>query len=313
MNKTRILVMDDEAPVRALVSRVLSEAGCQVTTAEDGREGLELAGRSSFDLVLLDLAMPEVDGWEVLSKLRADRRSASTAVILLTGDGRPQSEVDGLDRGADDFIAKPFALAELKARVLSVLRRQKRDVSANPLTRLPGSPVIEEEVSRRLHEERPFAFMYADIDDFKAFNDAYGFGHGDRAILVTADVLGRAVEDAGDRAALVGHVGGDDFVVVASPAAMPEIAQRAARGFDLRVPELYQRQDLSRGGLTVRDRVGIERFFPVMTLSMGVVSTEKRLLLHYGEVVQLASEMKSFVKRQPKTGVSRFAFDRRTR
>ncbi|MBI5242753.1 MAG: response regulator [Elusimicrobia bacterium] len=307
----RILVADDEEAMHRLISRTLTTSNREVVAASDGAQALELARTLGPDLIVLDVKMPRKSGWEVLKELRGHALTRAMPVIMLTGCGSICDEVAGLDMGADDYIAKPFQPEGLRARVMSILRRTQLDLSVNPLTRLPGSPSIEAEVNRRIAGQLPFAFLYADIDNFKPYNDCYGFAQGDKVIWATAHVLAESIRAGESADAFLGHVGGDDFVMVTDIAAAPHLAQRAVSLFDRKAVAFYDPADLSRGYIEAQDRQGRSRRFPLLTLSMGVATSERRRLDHYAKVVSIANEMKSFCKSQPADRFSRFAFDRR--
>jgi len=309
--KQKILVADDEECVHRLIARALENARYELIIARDGAEAMELAKSAGPDLVVLDVRMPRKNGWEVLRELRLQPRTRATPVIMLTGCSDLADEVEGLEMGADDYITKPFEINDLRARVTSVLRRNQINLCANPLTRLPGNPSIEEEVNRRIALGRPFAFLYADIDRFKPYNDVYGFARGDGVIRATADVLIESIRASEAKEAFLGHVGGDDFVIVTEPDSAPHVAQRATSGFDRKVVSFYDAGDLSRGYIESTDRQGVRRRFPLLSLSIGVVTTQRRRLEHYAKVVSIAAEMKAYCKSLERNRFSRFAFDRR--
>lgn len=283
-----ILIADDEAPVRRLVARLLDGPGREVLGAADGREALALAAGRGPDLILLDVNMPRQCGLEVLAELRRRPETRLTPVILLTAACSTADKVDGLGLGADDYVTKPFDAPELRARVDGLLARHARALSANPLTGLPGNHAIEEETARRLRGGEPFAFLYADIDRFKAFNDAHGFAEGDRLLLETAGLLRRSFGSG-----FVGHVGGDDFVAMCELEEAPFAAQRLAYLFD--------ESAARRAGPGRRP-----------TLSIGIVTPGRRPLASYAEVAAAAAEMKGILKGETGRMLSRFAFDRRT-
>lgn len=305
----KILVADDEEQVRRLVSRALAAPAYEVVGAEDGAAALELARTASPDLIILDLAMPRMDGWKVLQALRSGARTRAIPVIMLTGCAKPGTEVSGLESGADDFIAKPFKLDDLAAHVRSALRRSRTDLAASPLTRLPGTPSIEAEVTRRIAEARPFALHYADLDRFKAYNDHYGFARGDEVIKAVAGVIEESLLPLRD--SFLGHVGGDDFVFLTRPEDAAEAGQRIVTVFDRKAVAFYDAVDLARGWIETADRQGKIRRLPPMTLSIGIVSSQQRLLDHYARAVSLAAEMKAYCKARDDGRLSRFAFDRR--
>ncbi len=309
---SRVLVADDDAGIRRVVERLFSREreSCEVLTAEDGAQALAVAQRSRPDLILLDVCMPDKNGLSVLQELRANRETSLTPVIMVSADDDPLTKIGGLDLGADDYLSKPFDPEELLARARRLLRRVRQDLAANPLTRLPGNPAIEEEVNRRIRLREPFAFFHVDIDRFKSYNDRYGFARGDLLIRATGDVLAESLRDAGD-GGFLGHIGGDDFAVITSPDEAAFVAFRAAKTFDLLAPSFYSAEDQKRGFVEVCDRSGQRVRLPIVTLSMGIVTTQQRRLEHYGRVVEIASEMKAYLKADRQGRRSRFAFDRR--
>jgi diguanylate cyclase (GGDEF)-like protein len=307
----KILVADDEVMIHKLIARALTTASCEVVTASDGVQALALIEKARPDLVVLDINMPGKSGWEVLRELKSQAVTSSLPVIMLTGYDDSNSEVAGLELGADDYITKPFQLDELRARVMGVLRRNRVDLTANPLTHLPGSPGIEAEVNRRIAAQSPFAFLYADIDNFKPYNDHYGFARGDEVIRAAALMLADSLRSSEAKEGFLGHVGGDDFVMMTEPALAAHAAQHVVSAFDRKAVTFYDATDMSRGYIETADRQGRSQRFPILTLSIGVVSTINRALDHYAKVVALAAEMKTYCKSLPMTGLSRFAFDRR--
>ncbi|MDE2490037.1 MAG: response regulator [Elusimicrobia bacterium] len=310
--KPRILIADDDAGVAAVIARVLEPVGCELQRAATGPEALAAAAASAPDLVLLDVRMPGLSGWGVLARLRGSAATRTTPVVMLTGCGEVGDKVEGFGLGADDYVTKPFSGDELRARVFGLLRRHRETLHAHPLTGLPGSPSIEAEVERRIAEKLPFAFFHADIDRFKSFNDAYGYERGDRTIAAAALALRRGVERAGDLEGFVGHVGGDDFALVCSEARAAIVADLAVQAFDESVPVLHDPADAERGWYEAADRRGTRRRFPLLSLTLGGVSTRRRRLDRYAKAVALASEMKAWLKSRRETGPSAWDLDRRT-
>lgn len=285
-----ILVADDESSVRRVLTRLLGGPEYKVIAASDGLETLALASERNPSLILLDVNMPRGNGWEVLAELRRRPDTRMTPVIMLTSEGAVEDKVGSLELGADDYMTKPFAAPELRARVEGLLRRHSLALSANPLTGLPGNPAIEAEVSRRLQAKTPFAFFYIDIDRFKAFNDAHGFAEGDRLLLKTAALIRTSLGSG-----FVGHIGGDDFVAISGLEEAPHVAQRLAYLFDDCAADFARPEGRKP------------------SLSIGVVTSERREFASYGEVAAIASELKAYLKAETGRTLSRFAFDRRGR
>jgi diguanylate cyclase (GGDEF)-like protein len=302
-----ILVVDDDPDIARFVEVNLRSAGYDVSVASDGEQALEKAGRLRPDLVLLDVMMPRIDGFEVAHRLRRNPQTATMSIIMLTAKALATDKVLGLTAGADDYIIKPFDPIELLARVKGTLRRAKEMRNLSPLTGLPGNIRIQEEIERMVREDLPFAVVYADLDNFKAYNDQKGFVQGDRLIQATAGVVQDAVmEFATD--GFVGHVGGDDFVAVLKPDIVEGVAKRIVEAFDAQISGFYEPEEMAQGFVEVEDRKGEMQRIPLVGISVGIATTDVRSYAHYGEAVSMATEMKQFAKRDAR---SSYAIDRR--
>src|SRR5581483_9680922 len=304
-----ILVVNDDPDIARFVEVNLRSAGYEVAVAGDGEEALQRASEMRPDLVLLDVMMPRIDGFEVAQRLRRNPQTANTSIIMLTAKALSTDKVLGLTAGADDYIIKPFDPIELLARVKGTLRRAKEMRNLSPLTGLPGNIRIQEEIERMVREARPFAVLYCDLDNFKAYNDQKGFVRGDRLIQATARIIQDAVVEFAGSEGFVGHVGGDDFVAMLPPEVAEDVARRIVERFDAHVHEFYEDQDLARGYVEVEDRKGVLQRLPLVAISIGVATTARRDFAHYGEAVAVATEMKQFAKRD---SGSSYAIDRRS-
>ncbi len=303
-----ILVVDDDPDIARFVEVNLRSAGYDVVVAGDGEQALERAADLRPDLVLLDVMMPRIDGFEVAQRLRKNPQTANTSIIMLTAKALSADKVTGLQSGADDYIIKPFDPIELLARVKGTLRRAKEMRNLSPLTGLPGNIRIQEEIERQVREGHEFAVLYCDLDNFKAYNDQKGFVRGDRLIQATARIIQDAVVEGSGAEGFVGHVGGDDFVAVVEPEMAEDVAKRVCERFDQDRSLYYEDEDLERGFVRMEDRKGVEQDIPLVSVSVGIATTSKRAFAHYGEAVAVATEMKQFAKRD---GGSSYAVDRR--
>ena len=304
-----VLVVDDDPDIARFVEVNLRSAGYDVAVAADGMEALERAGELRPDLVLLDVMMPRIDGFEVAQRLRKNPQTANASIIMLTAKALSADKVTGLQAGADDYIIKPFDPIELLARVKGTLRRAKEMRNLSPLTALPGNIRIQEEIERQVREAHDFAVLYADLDNFKAYNDQKGFVRGDRLIQAAARIIQDAVVEHSGAEGFVGHVGGDDFVAVVGPDEAETVAKRICERFDEGLVAFYDAEDLERGFVRMEDRKGVLQDIPLVSISVGIASSSKRRFAHYGEAVAVATEMKSFAKRD---AGSSYAVDRRT-
>jgi diguanylate cyclase (GGDEF)-like protein len=304
----RVLIADDDPSIRQLLEATLRNDGYDVISASNGHELVRLAQERAPGLILVDLVMPQMDGYEAIRQMRNDTRTAHIPMLILTARSHTGDVVIGFETGADDYIAKPFDIAELLARVKSHLRRAAQRPVLNPLTGAPGGVLFSQELRHRLARRASLALLYADLDNFKAFNDAYGFSRGDRAILQVAGIIQSILATHGNPDDFVGHIGGDDFAVLTTPDRVDTLCRNLITMFDREVLQLYHADDRRRGYLTAADRHGILRRFGLMSISVGVVTTERRVFSDEEEITRIAAEMKQFAKAQPG---SSYAVDQR--
>jgi diguanylate cyclase (GGDEF)-like protein len=295
----RILIADDEPTVRQLLELVLGGQGYEIMLAANGDQLVRMAQERIPDLVLVDLMMPQLDGYEAIRQLRNDTRTAHLPMLILTAKSTPDDVVVGVETGADDYITKPFNIPELLARIKGHRRRAAQQPVRNPLTGLAGNVLLTEELKYRLKRPDHFAYLYVDLDNFKAFNDTYGPARGDRVIKLVADVLTEAVRAYGTGTDFIGHIGGDDFAVLTSPDVLDNLCRHIIDIFDQRVRALYDPADLERGYLQGTDRQGVPRRFPIISISIGVATNRQRTFVDHEELSRVAAEMKQFAKQEP--------------
>jgi diguanylate cyclase (GGDEF)-like protein len=306
----RVLVVDDERNILDIIKFNLEVEGYEVITCMEGEEALSKIYEIMPDLILCDIMMPVLDGLEVCRRLKADGRTNQIPVVMLSAKTQAQDKIASIDAGADDFITKPFDFSDLAARIRINLVRagHKRDVS--PLTGLPGSISIEAETKQRLARNQLFSILYIDIDNFKPFNDLYGFPNGDKTIRLLSSIIDEAVKNQGNMDDFIGHAGSDDFVVITSPEKASLVAENIITSFDRQVVSLYKDEDLRRGFSILVDRLGRDNYIPIMTLSIGIASNRNRRISTHWEVGEIAKETLSYAKSIPG---STYFTDRRTK
>jgi diguanylate cyclase (GGDEF)-like protein len=291
-----VLVVDDDPDIARFIEVNLRTQGFNVHMATDGVEAVERATELRPDLVLVDVMMPRMDGFQVVDRLRSDPRTANTSIIMLTAKALTADKVLGITAGADDYIIKPFDPVELVARVKGTLRRAREMRAISPLTGLPGNARIQDELKRRIEGGERFALLYADLDNFKAYNDHYGFLRGDDALRTVA----RCIQDAAmerDPSIFVGHLGGDDFVLISAVEDAEPLCKSIVELCESKRGELYDPEDRVRRYIEVENRRGEAQRFPLLSISIGVATTERRSFGHQGEAVTVATELKEFAKR----------------
>lgn len=299
MFKKKILIIDDTEFMTKLITDILENAGYDVVTASDGMQGIQKVREEKPDLVILDVVMPGMDGFEVCKILRDDESNNLMPIIMLTAQDNEDDKLTGLEIGADDYIIKPFNERELVSRVRNTLKRIDRNRWANPLTGLQGNIEIQAEINQRIAKRMLFAVIYADLDNFKAYNDVYGFASGDRAIKLTADIIIDNIHNYGNQGDFVGHIGGDDFVIITTPEKAEAICKGIISDFDEKIKSLYCDEDVQRGYIVTSNRQGQIMKFPLISISLAVVTNESRELISHIQVGEIAAEIKKKAKSMP--------------
>jgi len=296
VESAKILVIEDESPLRTILQMTLESvkgAAYLVRTAPDGLSGLAEVQRDPPDLILLDVMMPGMDGFEVCRRLKENPLTSRIPVILLTAKTADKDRIHGLEVYADDYVTKPWQQDELLFRVRNQLRTRRAQLQSNPLTGLPGNVLIDAELSRRIAAGEKFAFLMIDLDRFKSYNDYYGYARGDSAIRFVASILHGQLGRLGAPGDFVGHIGGDDFVIITTPRRARAIADAIKEQFDAHVGALYDEADRRRGYITVlSSRQGGVTDFDLMSITIAVVTNLHRDLEHGAQVSDLAKDVK---------------------
>src|SRR3954469_7967347 len=285
---------DDAAPPPALTEWLARHADAVLRVREiDELMAISLRGRPR--VVAFD-ARAERRAVELsCARLKRDSYTGVVPAVMLTSD-TDEAFASAFDSGADEVLRSGIGDAELTTRLDAMLRRSDRDLVVHPSTRLPGAVEIEAEVTRRLETGSRFAMCYADLDHFKEFNDRYSYYDGDRVIRILAKILHDVVKGMCAEQGFVGHIGGDDFIFIVPASAVNETCSEIVFIFDSLVPYQYSEQDRRAGYFFGKDRRGQLHRVPLMTVSIGVVSNERRQFVTAAQVSELATEMKSYAK-----------------
>ncbi len=304
----KILLADDSHAIRFLVSEILTNAGFTVIEAEDGQQAIEKTYKENPDLLILDYEMPKKTGFEVVREVRSRTGYLHTPIIIFTANTEKDTKLEGLGMDIDDYLTKPADEDEIVARVKLLLKRNKQKMDCNPLTRLPGNPSIQARVEAEIAAGKQFAVLYCDLNNFKSFNDKYGFEAGDRVLKQTADILVQAAKQ--DSNAFVGHIGGDDFIIVCTFEKAESIAKEITTRIDEVAPGFYNEEDRAQGFMQARNRKGEMEKFNFLAMGIGVVHNTKRPLESFAMVSHIGAELKCLAKQHPKG--SYYVLDRRS-
>lgn len=304
----KILIIDDEQLLREMLGDIFRIAGYKVITAENGKQGLDKIYEETPDFVVLDASMPIMDGFEVLKKIREDPKFMNLPVMMFTALSGETEQIKGLSLGADDYVTKPFKAPVLLTKVKNILDRKKKSIDVNPLTSLPGNIAIKENVERRILNKEAFTLLYIDLSNFKSFNDKYGFERGDEVIRFAANTLQDVVKNFGVPADFVGHIGGDDFLVITRTSNSIFLAESFIKLFDKGITKFYDEEDRRNKYIISKDREGVMKKFPIMTVSISIITTAMAKIADFAEISKRAAELKKVAKKNAK---SSFVFEKR--
>lgn len=293
-----LLFADDNEDMRLMVRDLLQSSGHEVALAPDGLSALAAVQAREPDLLILDLAMPGMTGFEVCRAIKRNPFTSRIPVLMLTSHGEVESKLEGFEAGADDYLPKPFDPRELRARVSALLRLVQREGDRNPTSGLPGGHAIENELEQRVARGEPFAVLYLDFDNFKPFADLFGFSVADRVIREFGVALTEVGEAVPGRygANFVGHIGGDDFLVIADQEQGEAIAREAARRLREVMGRAVGAEALALGAFSGPGRDGQVRLFPLARLSTAILLVRPERWVSTSHLGTLAADVKRRAK-----------------
>jgi signal transduction histidine kinase/DNA-binding response OmpR family regulator len=269
----RVLIVDDDASIRAICREVLELGGYQVRDAGSANAALAEARRFRPDMIVLDVLMPGIDGYRCAEMIRSDTAIGMAPIMFLSARGDTADKVRAFRSGAEDYMVKPFDAAELLARVGKALDRQARELGASPTTQLPGADAIQAEIERRLEAcDSTAVACYLDLDNLKAFNDYYGYAKANAVIRQTGDVIRQVIQRHGSPGDFIGHIAGDDFVFITSADCVDNVCSKICERFDHLIRLYYDPADRESGFIETKDRFGIQRRFPIMSVSIAAIT-----------------------------------------
>ena len=266
MNGNRILLIDDDHDIADMLHLYLGTYGYRLLHADTGRAGLELARTESPSLILLDVMLPDMDGFRVCEKLH-DGAARHVPVIFLTHRSERASKMRGLSLGADDYVIKPFDVDELRVRVQSSLQRARRESLHDLRTGLPSWTLLLEEIARRQKDNAEFVQVRLCLSGFREYSDVYGFLAADEVLAYTARIIGDVIAGNSSSRDYLG-VDGEQFVLLTRPRDAGRLINRITHAFERSVSAFYSFKDVENGGLTVKTISGAAEFIPLMELKV---------------------------------------------
>lgn len=294
----RILLIDDDPAIRRLLRTTFQKLS-EVAEAENGVQGVRLFEEFRPDFIITDMMMPELDGLELIRRVRRTFTGVGTPILVLTARTEEGVLLDCFREGADDFITKPFSPAEVRTRVSSIHLRSQFARDVNPLSKLPGNFALKREIERWLALGERFAVAYIDLDHFKAFNDLHGFDAGDEVILLMAEAMIEYAKRLPFESVFLSHIGGDDFVLLIPYDRIAEMGEAIHSHFAAGIRRFYTPEQLAAGEFEITDRGGVKRVVPLLSASIAVVHNMREGMDDVRKIAQVAAETKRMAKAIP--------------
>jgi diguanylate cyclase (GGDEF)-like protein len=291
MGKARLLVVEDDFDISNMLKIYFTGLGYDVDVAPRGREALEKTRQVLPHLIVLDIMLPDIDGYEVCRNLRTSTRTSHIPVIFLTQKDERSDRLQGLELGADDYITKPFDIEELKLRVQGAIRRSEREALTDPRSGLPAGRLIEEQLRLTIRQSG-WAYMDIRINHFDQFKDVYGFVAGDDVLRFAAMLMSEVVDELGTTADFIGHAGGDNFIIITNETNVENLRGRLKERFAQEVQTHYNFMDRQQGFIMATGANGQPEKTPLMTFSVGVVSPKQQAFSDIREITELAAEVR---------------------
>ncbi|NJN79593.1 MAG: response regulator [Anaerolineales bacterium] len=289
MSNARLLVVEDDVDIANMLKIYFSGLQFDVDVANRGKRCFGKNKQVLPHLIVLDIMLPDIDGYEVCRTLRTSIRTSHIPVIFLTQKDERSDKLQGLELGADDYITKPFDIEELKLRVQGAIRRAERESLTDPRSGLPAGRLIEEQL-RKIIREKSWALLDVRVNNFEAFKDVYGFVAGDDVLRFAAMLIGEVVDDVGTPSDFIGHAGGDNFIIITTNEAAPNIRQKVKQRFADEVQSHYNFIDRQQGFIQAPKAEGGVEKVGFMTFSAGLVSPELYNFADIREITELAAE-----------------------
>jgi diguanylate cyclase (GGDEF)-like protein len=289
MGKGRILVVEDDTDISNMLRIYFSSQGYEVVVTARGGEAMERCRAQLPHVIVLDIMLPDIDGYEVCSRLRTNLRTSHIPIIFLTQKDERSDKIAGLELGADDYITKPFDIEELRLRVQNAQRRAERESLTNPTTGLPSGKLIEEQL-RLLMRRANWGLLYVGLPGIEAFNDVYGFVAGDEVLRFAALIMGETVDQIGTPEDFIGHVGGDDFIIITQGERVNTMAEALTKRFNAEVGTHYDYKARQQGFIVYQGRDGREQRASLMTMAIGVIKPDEEGFTDIREITEAAAE-----------------------
>jgi PleD family two-component response regulator len=289
MSEGRILVVEDDADISNMLQLYFKSQGYEVFVAPRGSVAMDMTRQKMPNVIVLDIMLPDLDGYEVCRRLRTNLRTSHIPIIFLTQKDERSDKIHGLELGADDYITKPFDVEELRLRVRNTIKSAEVASLTSPSTGLASGRLIEQQLHELLRSE-DWGALYIGIKGLDAFNEAYGFVAGEEVLRFTGMLLNDVVDEMGTPDDFVGHIGGDDFIVITEASLADTLREEIIKRFDANVGTHYDFMTRMQGYLSIKDDEGNETRADLMKLAVGILTDEDGPFTDIREITEDAAE-----------------------
>ena len=259
-------------------------------------EQIDIALKNIPSIIIINEDAIDVDTVELCKKIRNDDDNSITPVIVVSSNSDKEHRIEILKESVEYYIKKPVNAQYLYYTIKNLGRLLSINRRISPLTGLPGNVQIHAELKKRISNREKFSVLYLDLDNFKAYNDVYGFLKGDEIIKYTADTIVRCVHNCIHEGAFVGHIGGDDFIAIVPILNCDEICKNIIASFDAHVTKFFTEEDVEKGYIEVANRKGIIEQFPLTSISIGVVEADVGRFANMLEIGEVGAQVKHNAK-----------------
>lgn len=305
----KVLIITDDKKLQQVSKLCFDNWGYEVFFKSALKPDIDGVVKISPDIIIVDVCSAAIEGFRICDSLKKNFATAYIPIITLITKHQLKEHILDYKQHIDDYMIKPPDPLEFRLRIDMAVKKAQHSFYANPLTGLPGSIVIEETLKERLGSRNHFVTGHVDIDHFKSFNDKYGYLKGDRVIMQTAYMLRTAVKTWGNRNDFIGHIGGDDFVLITTPNRYNDICKNLICMFDTVIPFHYCAGDRRQGYILAKDRTNRLKKIPIMSVTIALVM--KNSPAEVKSIIELndrIAEVKQYLKKIPG---SKYMADRR--
>lgn len=259
-------------------------------------EELNIALKNIPDMIIIDEDTINMDIIELCKSIRENEDNSITPIVVISSEWEKEHRIKILEQSIEYFIVKPIDREYFYYTVKNILNLLQNNRRISPLTGLPGNVQIQAEMKKRLLNREQFAMFYFDLDNFKAYNDTYGFSNGDEIIKFTARTIVENIHKMGTEDSFIGHIGGDDFVAITGKTDYEKICKNIISDFDTYVLGYYSDEDVQKGYIEVANRRGIIEQFPLTSISIGVVEITPGRFKNTLEIGEVGAQVKHQAK-----------------